>query len=329
MDINNESKVCIILPVYNGSQYIRTAIQSILNQTYRDFEIIVVDDGSTDETYRLIEPWIKDGTVHYIHQNNKGPAVARNTGIQAAKGMFLKFLDYDDILYPQQLELQVRHLINKPDHYISVTDYEYKFENKTKKYVKISIGENNQLACFIQGNIGPIHSFLVRRSFVQNIGGFDEGLLSCEDTDLWLRLIVNGGFIERINYSGCCYNIIEKSVSSSPEKQLLNICKVYEKLNKSLLIIFNELSTDVLEKLLLTNSLLIHRCIKMKIKPLTYLPTALKMNQFIYSKNKNGLKKIVLTALGAQNIAFLKYIKAYLINPDYYKNLNVSAWRNG
>ncbi len=320
--------VSVIMPVYNGAQYIRGAIESILNQTFKDFEIIVVDDGSTDGTYAAIEPWIKDGTIVYVHQANTGVSAARNNAIRLAKGEFLKFLDNDDFLYPKQLELQVRHLENKPINIISVSDVEYEFKSKTLKQMKITLGKMSQLARFILGNLGPPHIYLVRRSMIEKIGGFDEELSSCEDSDFWLRVILQGGIVEKLDYLGCRYRILEGSLDADMDKGLRNYCKVFDKLNQALLPQTGRLPDDVLNELLIKNVLLIHRCFKKKIQPVSYLPNALKMNQFIYQNKKTGLKRLLFSSLGAQNIALLKYIKAYLTNRDYYDKLNAATWRD-
>src|SRR3989338_7230913 len=133
--MKSQPMVSVIIPVLNGAKYIRDAVNSVLGQTFKDFEIIVVDNGSTDETKAVLEPWVKRGEVHYLHEMNKGPARARNAGIRHARGKYLKFLDYDDLLYKNQLEYQVNHLKDKNEFVISATDYELEFCTKNKKRV--------------------------------------------------------------------------------------------------------------------------------------------------------------------------------------------------
>jgi glycosyltransferase involved in cell wall biosynthesis len=188
--MDNQPMVSVIIPVFNGAAYIQGAIESVLNQTSKDVEIIVVDDGSTDETARLLGPWINNGAIRYVHQANKGSMVARNVGIRMAKGKFIKFLDSDDFLYPRQLELQVQHLENKPDFVISATDYEFEYEDKTRQQVKMNLGHGSQLARIIEDNLGPIHCFLVRRKVIEKVAGFDESLSSCQDTDQFPTFLV-------------------------------------------------------------------------------------------------------------------------------------------
>jgi len=102
-------KVSVIIPTYSYSKYIEKAINSVLAQTYRDFEIIVVDDGSTDNTRKIIETKYKD-KVRYFYQENKGASAARNKGIKESKGEYLAFLDQDDLFHPLSLEKKVDFL---------------------------------------------------------------------------------------------------------------------------------------------------------------------------------------------------------------------------
>ena len=104
--------VSIILPTYNRAHTLRKAVDSILNQTYKDFELIVVDDGSTDDTYNLIKS-INDYRIVYVkHEKNKGAAAARNTGIKLAKGKYIAFQDSDDEWYSHKLEKQMEIIEN-------------------------------------------------------------------------------------------------------------------------------------------------------------------------------------------------------------------------
>src|SRR3989338_2963268 len=180
--MNTKPTVSVIIPVFNGACYIKGAVESVFGQTLRDHEIIVVDDGSTDDTKAVLGPWMADGRIRYIYQENKGLAGARNTGLKAAKGEFLKFLDCDDILYPEILERQVAHLKDKPGNVISATDFDLEFGTKNKRYVWLWLSEL-QLAQFIEGNPCPVHTILVRRDLIERAGGFDETLLSHEDSD--------------------------------------------------------------------------------------------------------------------------------------------------
>src|ERR1044072_7097933 len=104
--------VSVIIPVYNGARFLLAALESVFAQTYRPFEVIVVDDGSADDSGRIAQSF---SGVHYIRQANQGVAAARNTGIEAARGEFYAFLDQDDLWTPEKLRLQIQHMLNHPD----------------------------------------------------------------------------------------------------------------------------------------------------------------------------------------------------------------------
>ena len=106
-------KVSVIIPTYNRANLIARSIESALNQTYRDFEILIVDDGSTDATFDAVSPFLKHAHVRYLrHEKNKGHQAARNTGVKNASGDYIAFLDSDDTWNPQKIELQL-DAINK------------------------------------------------------------------------------------------------------------------------------------------------------------------------------------------------------------------------
>lgn len=108
----NKQLVSVIVPVYNGERFLKFAIESILIQQYNPIEIIIVDDGSTDGTAKIVKAF---KNIHYIYQDNKGPSVARNTGIAKSKGAFIAFLDSDDVWFPEKLSTQVSYLNKNPD----------------------------------------------------------------------------------------------------------------------------------------------------------------------------------------------------------------------
>src|SRR3982751_2380169 len=101
--------VSVIIPVHNGAKYLRAALESVLAQTYSPFEVIVVDDGSVDDSGVIAQSF---NDVRYIHQANQGVAAARNHGIEAARGDFFAFLDQDDLWTPEKLTFEVDHLLS-------------------------------------------------------------------------------------------------------------------------------------------------------------------------------------------------------------------------
>src|SRR4029079_2498347 len=103
--------VSVIVPVYNGERYLREALESVFAQTYRAIEVIVVDDGSPDDSGTIGQSFPE---VRYIHQTNQGVAAARNNGIEAARGEFFAFLDQDDLWVPEKLNVQVEYFLGHP-----------------------------------------------------------------------------------------------------------------------------------------------------------------------------------------------------------------------
>jgi glycosyltransferase involved in cell wall biosynthesis len=321
--------VSVVVPVFNGAKYIKNAVENVLGQTYKNIEIIVVDDGSVDHTKKEIEYFIKQGAIKYIYQSNKGLAGARNTGIKNSTGEFIKFFDCDDLLYPEQIERQVHQLENKSDKTVSITDYQLEFESKNKKTVHIGMGTGSQLARFIESNLGPVHAYLAHRGLVKGINGFDENLSSCEDTDFWLRALLHGCVIERLEYTGCCYRILGESMSSSAEKHFLQRCKVFEKLNQALLPGLDRLPGDVLDQLLKSNTKFIHTCLARNIKPASCVPAMIKTGGIIYGMKTGVLGKVFLKTVGFENITFGKFIKNSSRDREYKSGLlNTTAWRD-
>jgi len=111
--------VSVVMPAYNSEKYISEAIESVIGQTYANWELIVVDDGSTDGTRRIVDRYIRDGgRIRYIHQKNSGPSAARNRGIEASNGRYIALLDSDDIWYVDKLEKQMNFLAANPGYVV-------------------------------------------------------------------------------------------------------------------------------------------------------------------------------------------------------------------
>ena len=182
------STVSVILPAYNQGDYLREAIQSVLVQTHPDFEIIIVDDGSTDHTCEVVHEF-SDERVRYIYQENRGLSGARNTGIRHASGVYLSYLNSDDQFLPRKLEYLVEEIEKKPQigfvagQAIPIDEH----GNQIGKIYDKPIPEDP-----VQLLIGnPLHvgSVLLHRQWQEKAGFFDETLRSYEDWDMWLRLV--------------------------------------------------------------------------------------------------------------------------------------------
>ena len=181
--------VSVIIPVYNRAAYIGRAIESVLEQTYRDFEIIVVDDGSTDNTKEALKPY--DDKIRYIYQENQGASGARNAGIKIAEGKYIAFLDSDDIWLPEKLEKQME-LFQKSSKKLGVVYCGVSYvDNKTGQITKTIVPDykGNVSDIILKRGSGPTTSAsVVKKECLKSAGLFDERLFSYEDTDLWIRI---------------------------------------------------------------------------------------------------------------------------------------------
>lgn len=177
----------VIIPTYNRQHLCAIALKSVLDQSYEDFEVIVVDDGSTDQTGEVIM-CSDDPRIKYLHQGNHGVSNARNRGIETSRGKFIAFLDSDDRWFPQKLERAKAWIDRYPDICIFHTDEIWykkgRLLNQKKKHKKPSgyVYRNALPLCCI-----GISTAVVKRAVFEKIGLFDESLPACEDYDFWLR----------------------------------------------------------------------------------------------------------------------------------------------
>jgi len=186
-------RVSVIMPVYNGEAFIAHAIQSVIAQTYPHWELIVVDDGSTDGTSSIVAGF-SDSRIRYIYQENQGLAAARNTGIRAVRGDYVAFLDADDEWYPQFLArcALVMQASERPSLAGVYTSFVHIDENgdMLPQSGNSIVAPQALHARLLEGGFFPPHAALVRADVVKAIGMFDTNLdgQGTEDWDLWLRL---------------------------------------------------------------------------------------------------------------------------------------------
>lgn len=181
-------KISVVIPTYNRKKYIERAIDSVISQSYKPFEIIVIDDGSTDGTYELIKQSYSSSLISLKKQKNKGVSAARNKGVKLANGDWIAFLDSDDEWFENKLELQVRE-IKKSKTFICHTNEIWIRNgirvNQMKKHQKY--GGYIFDKCLDFCRMSP-SSIMIHRQVFEDIGNFDEDLLVCEDYDLWIRV---------------------------------------------------------------------------------------------------------------------------------------------
>lgn len=181
--------VSVVIPIYNYSRFITQAIESVLDQTFRDLEVIVVDDGSTDETAQMVGRF--GDRVRYVYQANRGPNAARNTGIREARGSCVAFLDADDYWLPRKLELQVPLIEGSPKVGLVYSGM-YLFDSDTGAIIgQHPLGHCRRgpvLRQLFMEQFVPSPTALTRREVFHEVGYFDENVVGPDDWDMWLRI---------------------------------------------------------------------------------------------------------------------------------------------
>jgi len=191
--MNKNPTVSVIIPTYNRAHLVGRAIQSVLNQTYKDFELIIIDDGSTDNTENIIKEFQKkDKRTKYIkHNKNKGGSAARNTGIKAAKGEYIAFQDSDCEWLPEKLGKQIK-IFKRASPEIGVVYTGSKVIKNNKKFYapssKIKKKEGNIYKALLEGNFISTGTAVVVTEYLKKVGMFDERLPRFQDWELWIRL---------------------------------------------------------------------------------------------------------------------------------------------
>lgn len=231
-------RVSVITRCYNYAHYLRECVGSILGQSFESFELIVVDDGSTDHTHDVIKG-IRDPRVRYVrHAQNRGPGAALNTGVELSRGTYLACLDADDLMKPTNLSEKVGLLDNFGDVALVYGDAELidqrgqtiGFVNRrTKAHLETAVVGNifNQL---LYNNFIVASSVMLRRDLAQKVGPFDVTLCQSEDWDMWLRLAaryrvgyVSGGLIKhRIHRASLQQQNLRSNRDLSAIKQVID-----------------------------------------------------------------------------------------------------------
>jgi glycosyltransferase involved in cell wall biosynthesis len=182
------------MPAYNVEPVVGEAIQSVIDQTYARWELWVIDDGSTDDTAAVVEPYLYDERIHYVYQENQERCVARNHGFRRSTGDYITFLDADDLWLPEKLELQVSYLDTHPKVGLCFT-YACILQPSGDPFprpysVHLKPGQDPFYQLLRHGNFIAVGSELTRRGVYEERGPFDETMPVCanEDWELWLRV---------------------------------------------------------------------------------------------------------------------------------------------
>lgn len=189
-----EPLVSVVIPAFNAAPYLSRAVESVLAQTHPVAELVVVDDGSSDETYEVAGRF--DSAVVRIRQANRGVSNARNRGAAATRGDLIAFLDADDEWLPRKLEVQLARLAARPEVVASFTNSVAVDERTgSERSLPYRLEPDMERSLLVKGPlIGNASSVLVRRGAFEAVGGFDEALSQSADYELWLRLAGRGAF---------------------------------------------------------------------------------------------------------------------------------------
>ncbi|BCL34078.1 glycosyltransferase family 2 protein [Nostoc sp. MS1] len=256
-------KLSVIIPVYNSENYIAQTLKSVLSQTYHDFEIIIVDDGSTDKSIDICQQF-HDARIKIIHQQNRGLAGARNTGIRHAQGEYLAFIDSDDLWLPEKLAKHMQHFERSPEVGVSFSRSSF-IDDQGKPlgiYQMPKLTEITPEYLFCRNPISNGSSVVIRRAVLEdikfsvNLYGevedfyFDDSFRQSEDIECWLRIALQTSWkiagipealtLYRVNMGGLSANtlkqyeswerILEKTQTYNPEfvEQWGNKARAYQ-----------------------------------------------------------------------------------------------------
>jgi glycosyltransferase involved in cell wall biosynthesis len=333
--------ISVVIPAYNAEKTVLTTIESVLNQTYLNFELIVINDGSTDHTLDLIHK-IKDSRLKVHSFENAGLPSARNRGIKLASGEFVSFIDADDLWSPDKLESQIMALQGKPNaavayswtlfidgegHLLKVVDTAF-YEGDV--YKQLLVG------CFITSG----SNVMIRKKYIDKVGLFDPGLRSAADWEYWIRLAKTWPFALVPRYQ-IFYRIHQGSMSHEVESVQDDILKVIDRVYLSVPYEYLPLkrkSMSTAFQYLASLYLLRETGLHWQKKAFKNFKTSIKYNPFtLLSKNTQYnlwtiiLLKVLPSKLSKLIIGFIRKIKLSLIrslNKEIEANLNQLIQKN-
>jgi len=191
VELNKDMIISVVIPVFNGEHFIASAIESVLAQTYKNVEIIVVNDGSTDGTEEILKGY--QDKITLLFQKNAGQSSARNYGIKKAKGQFIALLDADDLFVSNKLVKQM-DLISKNNLEICCSEFETIDENDAfiRNVSVPALDMNQALDKFLEGNFICTSTMIFKKDLFEKLEGFDVNLQGAEDGDLWFRMLTTG-----------------------------------------------------------------------------------------------------------------------------------------
>ena len=285
--MESTSLISVIVPSYNAESFLDETLESVLSQTYENWECIIVNDGSTDNTEEIAKKWCeKDTRFRYIYKKNGGLSSARNYGIKESKAEYIAFLDHDDVLTPDSLEIRINTLLKENVDLVYSNAYRINYREYTKQLLRcIHIGRVKDISIFLEINQATPSTVLCRKKIIEYIGGFTWNK-KAEDLYCWLNLLLNNNSFYGIESSLIYYRILNNSMSASDRNCAKEIIAIIEDL-----------------KLMLINS---------KVNYSKYLK--LWIRRYILLKNKQGkIEKNIKERIKYVNNIIPNYFPQYLI----------------
>ena len=285
--MESTSLISVIVPSYNAESFLDETLESVLSQTYENWECIIVNDGSTDNTEEIAKKWCeKDTRFRYIYIKNGGLSSARNYGIKESKAEYIAFLDHDDVLTPDSLEIRINTLLKENVDLVYSNAYRINYREYTKQLLRcIHIGRVKDISIFLEINQATPSTVLCRKKIIEDIGGFTWNK-KAEDLYCWLNLLLNNNSFYGIESSLIYYRILNNSMSASDRNCTKEIIAIIEDL-----------------KLMLINS---------KVNYSKYLK--LWIRRYILLKNKQGkIEKNIKERIKYVNNIIPNYFPQYLI----------------
>lgn len=230
--VSERPLVSIIVPTYNCGPFIGQTLESVQAQTYPNWECLIVDDDSTDETREVVARYARnDRRIKYYYKEKQGVSAARNYGLERSAGQYIQFLDADDLIEKKKFERQVDYLEQHPEVDIVYGSVRY-FRTENVEERKYSMSEENKpwmpevsgagediLLALSGGNIMAVNSPLIRRSVIDDVGLFDEAVPPLEDWDYWIRCATQGKRFQYEDFEGTLALVRSHPSSSSKNKQ--------------------------------------------------------------------------------------------------------------
>jgi glycosyltransferase involved in cell wall biosynthesis len=232
-------KISIIIPTYNSSLFLKRTVKSVLSQTFTDWELLMVDDCSTDNTAELIEEFTKQDSrikLYKTPQNSGGPATAKNIGINNAQGEYVAFLDHDDEWLPEKLKKQLELFETSKNEKLGlVSCYINIRDNNTKKIISKhrTLYKENTLSMLLQYNFLVTSSCVMTKlEILKKVGLFDTDFKVSDDWDMWLRIIKSRYELDFIPECLVDYFVHENNLSSNKEREVEEFKLLFNKNNE-------------------------------------------------------------------------------------------------